>query len=753
VRGIDSALTAQTPAEPAAEPPFVLAEGLPESWASRRLGPYAVGAALLLAVATFVIFAGFTPIIPTTYVVLGILGGDGLVVVVLCVFIAMEVHKLRVARKAARAGSRLHTRLVVLFSLVAAIPALFTALIATVSVEWAINPAFMRNVAAFINESGASSQLYRESQCQSLLRDADLTAGDLSRATPLLTDHREVFQNLLDNRAKALSFSVAAVVTSEGETTAASADSDKALIARPGARDFADADARQPFCGLLGNGGAFIALRPIVAQPGSYFYAGRATDPLADQVGRDALQVTAAFANFEAHRLNIELGFAAVFIMLSLTLLISAVWTGLTFANRLVSPIRRLIRAADTVAQGDFSIRVPTRKSDGDLAHLGQSFNTMTSELREQRESLIAANLLNEERRAFIEAALAGVPAGIVGVDKNDRVLVFNSAAERLFAAPDDALMEKPVADVFPALGPILADAAGSRARVHQAQATLTVAGRERLLNIRVTGDPKRPDLGRVITLDDITELVTAQRSTAWADVARRIAHEIKNPLTPIQLSAERLKRRYGKHIVEGKDIFDQCTDTIIRQVDDIKRMVDEFSNFARMPRARLIRDDLADCVRQALFLARVGRADIAFEDDLPSEPFAVDFDRRLVSQALTNILKNAGEGIDALQPPTTKGRIVVALTTDNEGRVRISVSDNGKGFPAQDRHKLTEPYVTTRAEGTGLGLPIVLKIFEDHQGGVELLDGLERPDGGRGAQVVMILPLRAAVSAPLAAS
>ncbi len=586
-------------------------EGLPESWVSRRIGPWAVGAALALAVATFVIFAGFTPIIPTTYVVLGILVGDGVVVAVLLVFIVMEVQKLRAARRVARAGSRLHTRLVVLFSLVAAIPALFTAVIATVSVEWAINPAFMRNVSAFINESGASSQLYRESQCQSLLRDAELTAGDLSGAAALLKNNRDVFQTYLDSRAKALNFAVAAIVTTEGNVTILSVNSDGGLIAKPAPRDFADARAKQPFCSLLASGGAFIALRPIDALPNSFFYAGRAIDPIADRVSRDALQVTAAFANFEAHRHNIELGFAAVFIMLSLTLLISAVWTGLTFANRLVSPIRRLIRAAETVASGDFSVRVPTRKSEGDLAHLGESFNKMTNELRRQRESLVEANLLNEERRAFIEAALAGVPAGIVGVDKNNRVVVCNAAAERLLAAADGALMGRSVEEVFPALQPILAEASGSRARVHQAQATLTAGGRERLLNVRVTGDPRRPDLGRVITLDDITDLVTAQRSSAWADVARRIAHEIKNPLTPIQLSAERLKRRYGRNIVEGKEVFDQCTDTIIRQVDDIKRMVDEFSSFARMPRARLTRDDLADCVRQALFLARVGRADV----------------------------------------------------------------------------------------------------------------------------------------------
>jgi two-component system nitrogen regulation sensor histidine kinase NtrY len=252
-----------------------------------------------------------------------------------------------------------------------------------------------------------------------------------------------------------------------------------------------------------------------------------------------------------------------------------------------------------------------------------------------------------------------------------------------------------------------------------------------------------------VVTLDDITDLVSAQRTAAWADVARRIAHEIKNPLTPIQLSAERLKRRYGRLIVEGREVFDQCTDTIIRQVDDIKRMVDEFSSFARMPKARPQRDDLIDCVRQTLFLMRVGRPEITIEDRLPDQPVFASFDRRLVAQALTNVVKNAGEGIDALEGAAkAPGRIVVSLDVDDEGFARLSVSDNGKGFPAHDRDKLIEPYVTTRAEGTGLGLPIVIKILEDHGGSVELLDGLKRPDGGRGAQVLMKLPVVDAVPA-----
>jgi two-component system nitrogen regulation sensor histidine kinase NtrY len=732
------------------EPAVLLADPL-ESRASRRFGPVAVGAALILALATFVIFAGVSPIIPTKPVVLTILLGDGLVTTSLLILIGLELRKLRAARRAARAGARLHSRVVALFALVAAIPALVTAVVATVSVEWAINPAFMKGVADFINESAASSRLYRESQCQSLLRDTELTASDLAQSARLLHEDSSLFQNYLNSRSRSLSFSVAAIITSKGEVTLTAEGSDPKLIARPAPADFKDAAARQPFCGLLTGGDVFIALRPIEGLDGGFFYAGRAIDPIAERVALDADNVTADFARFEGHRRNIELGFASVFVMLSLTLLISAVWMGLTFANQLVGPIRRLIRATDEVASGNLSVQVPTRKSEGDLGHLGDTFNKMTGELRRQHLSLTAANALNEERRAFIEAALSGVPASVVGVDEKGVVSIGNAAAERLLCPDPTAspLVGRRIEDVLPKLGEILAEARASRSRLHQGQATLTSNGRERLLNVRVTGDPQRPDQGSVITLDDITELVSAQRSAAWADVARRIAHEIKNPLTPIQLSAERLKRRYGRHIVEGKDVFDQCTDTIIRQVDDIKRMVDEFSNFARMPKARLARDDLTDCARQAVFLARVGRPDILIEEEFPTGQLWAEFDRRLVSQALTNVLKNAGEGIDARSSPGEQGRIRLTLGIEADRLARIAVSDNGKGFPSEGRHKLTEPYVTTRAEGTGLGLPIVIKILEDHGGAVELLDGLPRPDGGRGAQVVMTFPLRVPAPAP----
>jgi two-component system, NtrC family, nitrogen regulation sensor histidine kinase NtrY len=717
---------------------------LDDSRPTGRFGVIVVGAAFVLALATFLVFAGFTPIIPTATVVLILLLGDGLVVIILIILISMELARLRAARRAARAGARLHSRFVALFSLVAAIPAIVTAVVATVSVEWAINPRFMSDVAAFINESNQATQLYRESQCRALLRDVELTAGDIAGSAMLLQSDLSQFKEYFSSRAKTLGFNAAALMRGDGTPIVVAQGSDDKLIAKPDPSDFQDALNGEALCGFLGVGNIFVGIRPIPGAAGQFLYAARGIDPLAAKVTEDATLVSNMWGRFEAHRHSLELGFATVFVMLALTMLFSAIWLGLAFANRLVRPIRRLIHATDEVASGNLHVQVPTRRSDGDLGHLGDTFNKMTAELLRQQTGLIDANALNDERRAFIEAVLSGVPAGVLGVDNDGIITISNAAAERLLGG-DLGLIGRPLNAIQPSIGFIWEQARSLRLRLHQGQATVLRDGRERVLNVRVTGNPGRDGRASVITLDDISDLVSAQRTAAWADVARRIAHEIRNPLTPIQLSAERLKRRYGRHIVEGRDVFDQCTDTIIRQVDDIKRMVDEFSSFARTPKARPARDDLTDCVRQAIFLMRVGRPDITFEEQLPNEPVFADFDRRLVSQALTNVLKNATEGIDALGESHAKGVVLTTLFVDGADFAEIAVSDNGKGFPREDRHRLVEPYVTTRAEGTGLGLPIVVKIFEDHSGGVDLLDGLERRDGGLGAKVLMKLPLRRA--------
>ena len=728
--------------EPPAEIALTSASPFDERHLPGRFGQAAIIGALALALATFVIFAGLTPILPTRPVLLTIFAGNALVILVLITLVVMETRRLLAARRAGRAGARLHTRVVALFSLVAAVPALVTAVVATVSLERVINPAYMQSISEFLGQSSGAATSYRETECRALLRDTELTATDLARSARLLHGEPALFQTYLDERAKLLDFTVAAIMKSDGGVIVSASQSDASLIAKPEAQDFAEAVKGDFTCGLLARGDVFVVLRPIEGLDDQFLYATRPLAPRLIEYARAASVASKSFEKFEAARIAIEAGFAIVFALLALTMLFSAIWMGLAFANRLVGPIRRLIRAADEVAAGNLDVQVPTQRSEGDLGHLGQTFNKMTQELSHQQKRLIAATALNDERRVFTEAVLSGVPAGVLGVDSGGRINISNAAAEKLLGAEPGALLGQTVEALFPALGQMLSQTLSMRLRLHQGQITLQSQGREKLLNVRITSGPQSGEQGSVVTLDDISELVSAQRTAAWADVARRIAHEIKNPLTPIQLSAERLKRRYGKLIVEGRDVFDQCTDTIIRQVDDIKRMVDEFSSFARMPRARPISDNLTDCIRQAVFLMRIGRADIDIEEKLPAAPIMADFDRRLISQALTNVIKNACEGIDGREGRQgERGRVLVTLELGADKEMLIRVADNGKGFPAQGRNSLFEPYVTTRAEGTGLGLPIVIKIFEDHRGGVELLDGLARADGGFGAQVLMRLP------------
>jgi two-component system nitrogen regulation sensor histidine kinase NtrY len=323
----------------------------------------------------------------------------------------------------------------------------------------------------------------------------------------------------------------------------------------------------------------------------------------------------------------------------------------------------------------------------------------------------------------------------VIGVDAEGRISIVNRSAERLIGASPDDATGKVLTEVVPELGEIVANALSGPQRLVQAQTTIARAGRERIVSVRVaTEQSADPQHGYVVTLDEITELVTAQRTSAWADVARRIAHEIKNPLTPIQLSAERLRRKYGKTITEDRAVFEQCTDTIIRQVDDIRRMVDEFSRFARMPKPVIAPEDAADTVRQVVFLMRVGNDEIDIDLDLPPEPMPASFDRRLISQGLTNIIKNATEAIAAVpQSVGGRGRIrVIAVREGND--VFIDVIDNGIGLPKENRNRLLEPYVTTREKGTGLGLAIVGRILEEHGGGIELHDASEKFPGERGA-------------------
>jgi len=700
------------------------------------IGTLTVMTALWSALATFLILAGATPIVPTHQVVLTVLGLNCFLVLCLIGIVAWEANSLVRARLAGQAGARLHGRVVGLFSLVATLPAILVAVVASVTLERGLQPWFSDQMRAVIFKSVEVADAYATGQCESLGREIRILGDDLGRARPVFDVDRRWFDTFLTTRATALGLPVARIVKPDNEVVAR-ADID--VLKDPpklSQETFDDAaSSNDPICVVPREGRVFGAVAKLPQYDNSYLFVAREVSPLAVEFPTVARAAAADFLAMDSRRRGVQIAFASMFVLIALIVLFSAIWFGLNFANRLVGPIRRLIHATDQVASGNFYAQVPVRKAEGDLAHLGETFNKMTSELRRQHDGLTAASDVMDRRRRFTEAVLSGVSAGVIGVDGRGVITIVNPSAEAILGSGRDHLVGAPVAEALPEIAPLLDEMRHTRQRLMQQQLLLERKRRERTINVRVTSEQARgEDKGFVVTLDDITDLVVAQRTSAWADVARRIAHEIKNPLTPIQLSAERIRRKYGKVITTDREVFDQCTNTIVRQVDDIKRMVDEFSSFARMPKPRMEREDIVETVRHGLVTMRIAHPEIEFVDDSPPAPIFARFDRRLLSQSVINIVKNAAEAVGAVpEEERGQGRIRVAVRSEDE-RIVIEVADNGKGFPEEGRQRLLEPYMTTREGGTGLGLAIVAKILEEHGGGIELHDN----PAGRGGLVRM---------------
>ena len=487
--------------------------------------------------------------------------------------------------------------------------------------------------------------------------------------------------------------------------------------------------------------GAIVKLREI---PETFLYTIRLVDPEVIKARQIVRANTDEYRGLEANRRSTQVAFALLYLGLTLVIVLSAIWTGIAVADRLVRPIRQLIGAADEVATGNLDVSVPVRATDGDVASLGDTFNKMILQLKTQRNELLGAKDVIDERRRFSEAVLAGVTAGVIGVDPDGVVTIVNRSAETMLALPAETTVGKKLSVVLPHIGRVLEIGRDSKRPVYREQVAFYRAGSERTFNVQITIEGSgglSEERAYVVTVDDITDLLEAQRSSAWADVARRIAHEIKNPLTPIQLSAERIRRRYGKVITEDREVFDQCTDTIIRQVADIGRMVDEFSAFARMPKPDMQVSDLRESLREASFLVEVSRADIAFERDFGSTPLMGTFDGRLLSQAFGNVIKNAAEAIEGAEREDGRHGVIRIQAAMEGDAIRVDVIDNGKGLPRENRQRLLEPYMTTREKGTGLGLAIVKKIIEDHGGRLELHDAPAEFHEGRGAMITMVLP------------
>jgi len=705
----------------------------PRRGETRVLGPIAVGLALLSAFVTFIVLADLTPVAPTHYVVVSLLLANAATVILLLAIIVREVWQVVHARRTGRAAARLHVRIVGLFSIIAAAPAILVAIVASVTLDRGLDRLFSTRTRAAIENSLVVAEAYLRDHAQIVRSDIMVMGFDLARTKPVFDAEPAKLPQFLTFQAAVRGLAAAIVLDKDLKVVSRADTKVNQTFALPPREALEHISTTEPQIVLLPDTNYVAAVVKLDQYPDDYLYVTRLLDPrVVPQLQATRASVT-EYAALESRRIGVQVAFALMYTVIALIVLLSAVWIGLNFANRLVAPIRRLIGAANAVSTGNLYVRVPVRQSEGDLAHLGETFNRMTHELRTQRDDIVRARDVIDSRRRFTEAVLAGASAGVIGVDGRGCVSILNRSAEKLIGRSEAEALGRPLSEVLPELAEFMTEAQVSGHT--QDQVTITRHGRERNLSVRVTSEQSSDtEHGYVITLDDITELVAAQRTSAWADVARRIAHEIKNPLTPIQLSAERLRRKYGKMIVEDRGVFEQCTDTIVRQVDDIRRMVDEFSRFARMPKPVIAAENVADIAREAVFLMRVGHPEVDMTIEVAEDPMPARFDRRLIAQALTNLIKNATEAIAAV-PPEELGRGAIEVIATREGdSIAIDIVDNGIGLPKENRSRLLEPYVTTREKGTGLGLAIVGRIFEEHGGGIELHDAAEKIPGQRGA-------------------
>jgi two-component system, NtrC family, nitrogen regulation sensor histidine kinase NtrY len=711
--------------------------------AVRTAGYVAVVLAIVSAATTYLILIGLTPLDPTPQVGVAAAWVNGGLIGFLLLLVAWELTNLVLARLRGRAAARLHERIVLLFCAVAVVPAVLLAGIASLTLGQGFESWFSPLSQRIVNSSVAIAQAYTHNQADQLRFDLGAVKAELEKTPSLMIDDPTAFRELLTSSAAAHGLTQIFLVGGDGHLVMPGDDADVRQVPPPvpDVLTQAAADPAQIAIEPPDQIGGLIGITVLGGFDNLFLYAARLIDPQILAALATTDNTISDYRSIQQTQVGIQIAFAILFLGVTVVVLLSAIWLAIGFADRLVVPVRRLITAATEVARGNLAVQV-TPRSDDDVGALGVAFNTMTSQLRGQRTALLAANEQIDSRRRFTEAVLAGATAGIVGLDNEGHVTILNRAGVGLLDVTEGEAIGRPILDILPQLARVL-EAAHDDARLeHRDQITVPRGGRDRTFNVQVTTERASGQVhGYVVTLDDITDLVSAQRSSAWADVARRIAHEIKNPLTPIQLSAERLKRRFGRAI-SGDDqvVFDQCTDTIIRQVGDIGRMVDEFSSFARMPKPTMAAGNLSEAIREAVFVVSVPHPEIKFTVQLPEAPLTGRFDARLMGQALANLVKNATEAIGALPAERYGGEISVSARPEGDTIV-IDIIDNGIGFPKTNRQRLLEPYVTTREKGTGLGLAIVVKIIEEHGGRVELLDAPAVATGGSGALVRVTLP------------
>ncbi len=673
----------------------------------------------------------------STQFVLVALSIDLLVILGLAVLLGLRVYAL-FGRLAPDAGVRLHQRFVSLFALAAVAPAIIVALFFGLLVTRGMDSWFSTRVRSAVEGGALFGNAIVHQQTSAISTEVGMLASSLNRpdVSSVLSKRPLTYSILLD---QALERGFAAVYLVDG---------DGRILARaeaPGAPNFLT-PPRRTFEAAAHSGevqarfdvdDVMRAVYKLSGYNNAFLYVARPLEAGLSKQLKSSEQSVREYKESLNSRQAIQAIFLISYVNTALLVLVGAVWVGMGVASQIAGPVANLVQAADRVSMGDLSARVSLDNNLQEISVLSRAFNRMTADLESKQAALQSASIEAQERRQFIETVLAGVSAGVLGLDASGCISAINRRALVLLGLEGlgaESVYAQPLAEAAPEM---MATAVRALASSTDVEEEVDVVRNSETRRLRVRASVGL-DAGLVLTFDDITRLVSAQRNAAWRDVARRIAHEIKNPLTPIQLSAERIRRKYRKDISTDLETFDRCTETIIRQVGDIGRMVDEFSSFARMPAPKFALEDGVELLRQAVFAQRVAYPNVLVEMDDPPEAAPLSCDSHMVGQALSNILKNAGEAVDArmLSAPQRPGRIRTRLRV-SEAEVIFEIEDNGLGLPNRDRDRLVEPYVTHREKGTGLGLAIVKRILEEHGGDLVLTDADEKP----GAKVLLRFP------------
>ncbi|HXA25760.1 MAG TPA: PAS domain-containing sensor histidine kinase [Acetobacteraceae bacterium] len=695
-----------------------------------------------IGLATFVFLARGSPFGLKPGVSVGLVLGNLSAVLLLGAVLAARLTRVWVERRRGSAGSRLHVRLVLLFGGVAVAPAIVVACFAVAFFHFGIQAWFNDPVRQAVSESLQVSRGYLEEHRNNIRSVALEMANDLTRAGQFLSADPSVFAEVLSVQTTLRGLTEAIIYDPlTGQVLAAAGLFAGMGVELPPTSMTMQAQGGDVAILAAGDGTRVQAVVRLDSTPPLMLMIGRPVDPQILEHMERTEQAVAEYQRLDQNRSLLQIAFAWIFAIVALLVLMAAVLIGLVLANQIARPIGRLIHAAERVRGGDLHVRVAEAQTGDEVAGLSRAFNRMTGQLAAQRGELMDAYSQIDERRRFTETVLSGVSAGVIGLDASGRIELPNRAADELLGIDLLSAIGRELAEAVPEFADLLHEAAASPERARTAEIQLGPPTRRRTLLVRIGADLSggRTD-GFVVTFDDITELQSAQRKAAWADVARRIAHEIKNPLTPIQLAAERLKRRFAREITSDPETFTQCADTIVRHVGDIGRMVDEFSAFARMPQPVIKPEDVGRVAREALVLQKAARPQISWRTDIPEKGPMVPCDRRMLLQALTNLLQNAADAVSMREYASGQPAGTISLSVQSgDNEVRIIVTDDGVGLPQEDRARLTEPYVTHKPKGTGLGLAIVKKIMEDHGGRLTLDDRLDGP----GAVAVLVLPTK----------